>query len=250
MNIRAAHGSKKNHLTQLEPQYIAGNNGSQDGIGINLTSDIGLAKYYAGSEGSVYLVDLNVDSYLTISDKTLLTSSQADVLKSELEKLPEKIQYRLATDICSKKPHTYGNDKEAEAFYEENKKFISSLDLGLDRMKPSIDYDDLGQMVILIAHKDFSTLETVNTGHIHRCLNLFNNEIATTLLKSISKGLILERESGLDTYLSFQMQETIVATLDGVFLKKPNAKELISESCKKYSTHTKERRFDAELFEP
>jgi hypothetical protein len=249
MIIRAAHGSKKNHLTHLSPQYVNGNNGSLEGIGINCTANIILAMNYA-EEGSVYLVDLKVDSYLTVSDKTLLTSSQADILKSELEKLPEKIQYRLATDICGKKPHTYGSDKDAEVFYKDNKKSIASLDLGLDRMKPTIDYDNLGQMVIFIAHKDFSMMETINTGHIHRCLNLFDNEMATSLLKSISSGLVLKRDSGLDNYLSFQMEENIVATLDNEFLKKPNAKELISDSCKKYSTTTKEIYYKSETIEP
>lgn len=246
MNKRLLHGSRKNDLESLQPQYIGGNNGSVDGIGINLTDSIPLAKHYAGGEGSVYMSDINTADFIEISHSKHLTKEHAECLKSQLEQIDETTRYRLATDICGKAEKAFKSDDDAEAFYKEKRAEFKVLNLQLDRLKPEIDYNDDGDMVILHANLDFSGLEKATTKRMHYCLNLFDNDYATTLLKSICKGLILPREDGITNYLSFAMDEPIVARLDQEFLAKPNAEALIKSSMSKYSSNS----FQTNTLEP
>jgi hypothetical protein len=238
MNVRVAHGSKVNSLSELKASYYDGNNGANDGIGIYLTAEVGTAINYATDEGSVYLVDLNTEGFLTIAPDTYLSPEQSAKLEEELNTLPEEVQYRLATDICGKKEHVFLNEEDAEEFYKKERVKFKEMDLRLDRLKPEIDFNEQDQMMILAAHKSFSDIGKVETSRIHKCLNLLDNSIATSLLKTISSGLILEREEQKENYLSFRFREKIVATLDNEFLSKENAKALIEESCKKYSTRS------------
>lgn len=238
MTIRLLHGSKKNDLTQLEAQFIGGNNGSQDGVGINLTDSISLARHYAGSEGSVYMIDTDTTDYLSISSNHFLSQDKADILAEKLSAMHEMIRYRLATDICGKLQTAFKDDSKAEEFYKEKRKEYRSMNVSLDRLKPEIDYNDEGDMVILHAQTDFSNLHKASTYHIHRCLNRLDNELASGLLKLISKGLILERDNGTKNYLSFAYSEPVVEQLNHDFLSKPEANSFIKESMKEHSNKT------------
>lgn len=235
MKIRLSHGSRANELTELRPQTYFGSNGSQDGVGINLTEDISLARRYAKDDGSVYLSDIDITGYLHVSEDNYLTKEQADKITELLSKLPEDLQYRFATDICGKKEFPFNSDDEAEAFYRESKAGIKALGLNLDRLKPDIDYDDKDRTLIKIAHNDFSDIQQASTKRIHWCLNMYDNHLATQILKSISTGLILERDTGKRNFLSFRGVENIVATMDHEFLKKPNADALIQRSMDNHS---------------
>jgi len=232
------HGSSHNNLPHLEPRYIGGNNGSIDGVGINLTDSITLARNYAENDGSIYLIDIDISNYLTVSKDTLLSPNQADRLKSILSQLPNELQYRLATDMCGKEDHVFDNDKGAEDFYKKNRGEIREMNLGLDRLKPEIDYHDDGRMMILVAHNDFGKLQEISTFQIHRALNLYDNELASNILKEIAGGLVLACDNNKKNYLSFNPTEAITATLDSSFLSRPNANTLIKGSCEKYSTDT------------
>tara|TARA_B100000749_G_scaffold265358_1_gene240386 strand:- start:2522 stop:3265 length:744 start_codon:yes stop_codon:yes gene_type:complete len=239
MKLRLAHGSQRNELTELRPQTYFGSNGSQDGVGINLTEDISLARGYAKDAGSVYLSDIDITGFLHITEDNYLTKEQANKITELLSDLPEDLQYRFATDICGKKDFPFENDDEAEAFYRESKSNIKALGLCLDRLNPDIDYDDKDRTVIKIAHKDFSDIQTASTKRIHWCLNMYDNHLATHMLKSISTGLILERDTGKRNFLSFRGVENIVATMDSEFLKKSHANTLIQRSMNNHSEEKK-----------
>ncbi len=246
MRMRLLHGSKKAGISQLEPQYIGGNNGSVDGIGINLTDSIPLARHYAGSEGVVYISDIDTKDYLRISNSDHLTKEQAMSLRRELEPMNRNLRYRLATDLCGKKETVFSSDEQAEKFYKEKRQEYRDMGISLDRLKPDIDFDDNGDMIIKHAQTDFSELSKATTKHIHRCLNLLDNEFASTLLKTISKGLVLPREDGTTNYLSFAMEEGIVSEMNQEFLNKPNADKLINQSMAKFSDRGRE----VDSFEP
>lgn len=231
MFVKLAHGSKRNDLTQLEPQYIRGNNGSQDGIGVNLTADANVAVGYAEDTGSVYLVDLDISHFLIVSDKEKLNAGQAEILKMHLATLPKQDQYRLATDLCGKLSQTFDNDDDAEVFYKTQRQTHKEIGFTLDRLKPEIDYADDGRMMILYANDSFDNLTNVDTKRLHYCLNLFDNSIATSLLKTISSGLVLERENGKHNYLSFRNSEPVADRLDQQFLSKTNAINVIQRAC-------------------
>lgn len=228
--MKVIHGSKVKQIQYLSPQFIAGANGSQDGVGVNLTDNIDLALRYATDKGSIYLVDLNVDDFLTVSDNVRLTESQSKTLIAEFSELDERLQYRFATDLCGKETHVFDHNDKAEEFYKLERLRIKGLDLGLDRMMPEIDDNDMESFSILTARKDFD-LTDVSTQHIHYCLNLYDNQLATYLLNTISKGLILERESGQNNYLSFRPSEKVHAELTGGFLKRGDCNDLIKRVC-------------------
>lgn len=236
MRIRLAHGSPKNDLAELQPMFVGGTNGSQDGIGVNLTADGAVARHYAGDNGTVYLVDLDTSRFLTISDNKMLGHGPAEILKMHLTTLPEPIQYRLASDICGKAKRTFDNDDDAEVFYKEKRAEFRSLDLHYDRLKPDIDYDDEGRMTILYAHNDFNKLHETSTRRLHYCLNLYDNNVATNLFKTISNGLVLERDNGKHHYLSFRASEAIAQTITADILQQPDSHDIIERSCQRRKT--------------
>ncbi len=236
--VRTAHGSRKNDLTHLAPQYYNGRNGSQDGIGINLTSSVDVAMHYAGKEGSVYLVDVDTTHFLTISEETYLTEDQATVLKKELETLCTADKYRLATDILGKRQQHFVDEKEAYATFKSFSSYLKMLGLTHDRLKPSVEFGE-EDVIVYTPHCNFSRIGSVNTKHLHYCLTLFDNSVATSLLETISSGLILNRENRENDYLSFAKEEKVIAKLDQEFLQKPQAKSLIEGSLNKYSPSEK-----------
>lgn len=237
MRIRLAHGSRKTDLTELQPMSVGGENGSQDGIGINLTADGAVARHYAGNDGAVYLVDIDISRFLTVSDHATLGHGHAEILKMHLATLPEHIQYRLASDICGKAQRTFDNDADAERFYKEKRAAFTSLDLHYDRLKPDIDYHDDGRMIIVYAHNDFDNLYEASTRRLHYCLNLYDNSVATSLLKTICNGLVLARDNGKHHYLSFRASEAVAHTLNADTLQQPNSNDLIERACRRGKTH-------------
>lgn len=201
------HGSKTNEIRSLQPKAFFGENGSVDGVGVNLTSNASLAKRYAGQTGSVYFVRINTEGYLRISDNTFLNNKQAEILESAISELPEVLQYRFATDISGRKKTYISVAGEAMQFYKDEKQKHKNLGLYLDRLLPEIDPES-EDYTILSATKEIN-FDKVSTSHIHRCLNLYDNMLATDLLKKLASGLILERESGTLDYLSFGMSERV-----------------------------------------
>jgi len=234
MIVRLAHGSTTNGLHSLEPQYIRGNNGSQAGIGVNMTADAEIAVRYADKTGSVYFIDTDISGFLTVSENVTISAGQSEILKMHLRTLPDVDQYRLASDFCGKSSKVFDNDKDAEHFYKSERQAYKDMGFTLDRLKPEIDYADDGRMMILYANKSFDNLTDVTTKRLHYALNLFDNSIATSLLKTISPGLILERENGKHHYLSFRNSEPITDVLDSNFLAKPNAIDVIQRTCDRF----------------
>lgn len=236
--MKVVHGSKIKNIEFLGARFMSGSNGSMDGVGINLTSNVPLALNYATKDGSVYIVDIDTSNYLTVSDHSFLSDSQAETLITKLKELPDNLQYRLATDICGKEVVKFNDDDKAEEFYKLERIKIKGLELGLDRMMPMIDPDDDVGFSIKIARNDFD-FNNVSTKHIHYCLNLYDNCLSSELLKSISDGLILEKEDGRHNYLSFNGMEKPKTEISGDFLIREDCAELIEraiEDRKIYST--------------
>jgi hypothetical protein len=232
--MKLIHGSTVKDIKSLVPQYFSGNNGSQDGIGVNLTDNVPLALNYATKDGSIYIVDLNTENYLTISDNETLNLEQINIIENIFNELDNTLKYRLASDISGKNKESYIDDKDAEIAYKEEMKRFKSLALGLDRLKPKIDYDDNDNMMIISA-SDKLNLANVSTKHLHYCLNLYDNLFATKIFKKISSGLILERDNGTKNYLSFRFEEHVTKEITGDLLKKDNIESLINKICKKES---------------
>lgn len=230
--MKVVHGSTVKNIKALVPQYFVGNNGSQDGIGVNLTNNVHLALNYATKEGSLYVIDLNTDGFLNISSDARLTEVQKSKVESLFNEIEEKLKYRLASDICGKNKKSFLDEDKAEAFYKEQMNIFKNLDLGLDRLKPKIDFDEDGNMVIVTANKEFN-FDNVSTDHLHYCLNLYDNLFATNVFKKISSGLILEREGGSNNYLSFRYDEPVMKEITGPVMIKDNLIELVEKFCKK-----------------
>jgi hypothetical protein len=231
--MKVVHGSKVKGIEALAAKLMAGNNGSQDGIGVNLTDNVQLALNYATEEGSLYIVDLDTEGFLEVSDSARLNSKQIDSLMEILSEVDDKLKYRLASDMCGKNEKSFPDDKEAEKYYKEEIEKFKSLDLGLDRLKPKIDYHDLSDdMVIITANKEFNFVD-VSTKQIHYCLNLYDNLFATNVLKKLSTGLIIERDGGGNNYLSFRYEEPVMKELTGPVMAKENLRELVENICNK-----------------
>lgn len=206
--MRVFHGTKADFDGPLEPGFIAGANGSQDGIGINATSSLRLAKNYAGKDGFVHVAEINTDGFLVISDENRLTSDQAEKLKGFIGQFDDTVRTRLSTDLMGKKEYSFTDKEEAKEFLNMKKKELQDMCLYLDRMKPTVEDFEEGNYVISAAHKDMD-LKDVSTEHIHYILNLLDNYLATNALKSISTGLVLERGDH-SNYLSFRYQEPVI----------------------------------------
>ena len=132
-----------------------------------------------------------------------------------------------------KNEKSFSDDKEAEKFYKEEMKKFKSLDFGLDRLKPKIDYDDINDdMIIITANKEFNFTD-VSTKQIHYCLNLYDNLFATNVLKKLATGLIIEIDGGGNNYLSFRYEEPVMKELTGPIMAKDNLRELVENICKK-----------------
>jgi hypothetical protein len=207
------HGSKVKGLTSLKPQYYGGNNGCVAGVGVNLTSSEPISLNYAGDTGSIYVIDLDLDNFINISDDGRLTDKQTKKIIDCFDDLNEADRYRLATDLSGKKMERFTDEKLAQRVFKKYSMQFSTLGLRLDRLKPGVEYDDDGCMVISSATKDFDLSHT-STERIHYCLNLYDNFYATNVLKEISDGLVIESDSGSVNYLSFRMQEDVIAELN------------------------------------
>ncbi len=234
MNLRLLHGSKKTNLTHIIPFHMMGGNGCQDGVGINLTDSASLAINYAtdpedGSLGSVYIVKLNVTNFLTVNDTTTLTPAQQEIILNEIKQLPEKYQYRLATDFSGKKELEFTDKEKALQTYKHYKQEFKTLDLSLDRLKPEAEQLTENLWEVIVPTKE-ANLRDVTTSHLHYCLMLFDNHWGTAVLNKITEGLILERDSGITNYLSFAKEVAIFKELDCNFLDKHNATSLIQSS--------------------
>jgi hypothetical protein len=235
--MKVVHGSKIKNIEFLGPRFMSGSNGSMDGVGVNLTSNVPLALNYATKDGSVYIVDIDTSNYLTVSENSFLSDSQVKTLTSKLKELPDNLRYRFATDMCGKEVVKFSDDDKAEEFYKLERIKIKGLDLGLDRMMPMIDPNDDVGFSIKIARNDFN-FDDVSTKHIHYCLNLYDNCLSTDLLKSISSGLILEKEDGRHNYLSFNGMEKTKTEISGDFLIKENCAELIENALKEIEVYS------------
>jgi hypothetical protein len=221
--MKLFHGSKKNNLQYLQSFYIGGNNGSVDGVGVNMTNDLGVALRYSSKDGSIYVVDIDTSDYLLISKSDFLSANQAVVLVDKLKELPVPVQCRLATDICGKKIINYTCADKAINFYKEEKEKIKNLDMRLDRMLPRVE-DEGEHYAIHVARTDFD-LEGVSTSHIHYCLNLYDNQLSSTLLKSICGGLEIKADSGHSNFLSFDAIVGIEKEITGELLQQDNIKD-------------------------
>lgn len=213
------HGSKVKGLESLRPQYYTGNNGCQAGVGVNLTNIPAIALNYAGEDGSVYFVNLDIDDFIDISPDVKLSPQQIKKIETIFDDLNDKDKYRLATDLSGKKRETFSDQKMAQRHFKKHSLKFSTLGLRLDRLKPTVEYDDDDNMVILSATNEFD-LTNVNTERLHYCLNLYDNYYATEVLKEISSGLILDVDNEKKNYLSFRFDESVDLELSSSKLTK------------------------------
>lgn len=221
------HGTRADFDGPLEPRFIAGANGSQDGIGINATSSLRIAKNYAGEDGFVHVAEMNLDGFLVISNDQRLTKEQAENLEGFIGQLDDTVRTRLSTDLMGKKEYSFTDKNEAKEFLDRKKKELKDMSLYLDRMKPSVEYFEDGDYVISAAHKEVD-LKDVSTEHIHYILNLLDNYLATNALKSISTGLVLERGEH-SNYLSFRYQESVIKKFPASEIESVLSKEMEEE---------------------
>lgn len=195
------HGSFKKGLKFLLPATFSGSNGSQDGIGINLTNALPLAVDYAGGDGSIYASAVDVSEYLPINEKHYLNQQQTAILENFFNnKVPNDIKVRLATEFSGRLESVfdYDDEKEALAFYKLAKESCPELP---DRLKPHVEFEK--EHISVFTPHDNISLKGVNTHKIHYSLNLIDNGLATDSLSLISKGLIIPKGGNLTNYLSF-----------------------------------------------
>lgn len=204
------HGSKKSKLSFLEPQYYSGSNGSQDGVGVNLTSNLSRSQLYAGELGNILLVNLNLHNFLTISEDVKLNSEQQSKLNAFFDTLPPQLKKRLATDINGRETHHFehGDKKEAHTFFKEQLDAHKIANLP-DRVKPVVKFE--ADTIEVHTPRDIWDLKEVNTKDLHYLTNLYDNEFATELFKKISDGLILPGDKEGDNFLSFRKNEVVLA---------------------------------------
>ena len=92
--------------------------------------------------------------------------------------------------------------------------------------KPTVDDDGHTCKIFIPTTKiDF---KKASVDHIHYVLNLFDNEVATSFFKLISKGLILPYENHTD-YLSFRDSEPVRKEVTGSVLAKDNIDRLLTQ---------------------
>lgn len=204
-----AHGSKNKGIESLVPYYYGGCNGSHDGVGVNMTNNPSLALNYAGPEGAIYIVDLDLTNFIKISESTTLTKTQANKLTEIFSDLDDQVKYRLATDICGKKTEEFNDEITANKVFKRHALKHATLGLYLDRLKPTVDFGDYDKITILSAKKEFD-LEGVSTQRLHYSLNLYDNYYATEVFKKICNGLILEVDQKHTNYLSFRFEERVI----------------------------------------
>jgi hypothetical protein len=205
------HGTKKNNLSLLTPQYYEGSNGSQDGVGVNLTQALMSAQEYAGEEGRILLVHLNTAPFLTIDARTSLSLSQCQELDHAFSQLPSPIQQRLATDINGRETTQFplAQKEDAHVFYKEARAAIKKLPNSPDRLLPKVDFTSDG-IEVHTARQQWDLTKTT-TAHLHYILTLCDNALASDLLKKIADGLILPKNSDTTHYLSFRDEEVVLA---------------------------------------
>lgn len=201
------HGTKKNDLRFLEPQFYGGANGSQDGVGINLTDSLTAAQGY-GKDGRVLLLSPAVESFLLIDEHVCLSSSQCETMSALFKELPVELQFRFATDLHGKQKHSFTDEATAKNFYKTAKTEIAGFHLP-DRARPEVEFER-ETVDVFVARRD-ADFSKVNTKHLHYILNLYDNKLATALFKEITAGLVLPKESGATHYLSFRKDEMVLA---------------------------------------
>ncbi len=205
------HGTTKKALNILTPQYYAGSNGSQDGIGVNVTNSLQIAQDYATPEGRLLLLYLNHDNFLRIDDQTRLSDAQCARLDQVFDLLPLPLQLRLATDINGKQTtrFRYEDENKAKTLYQQSKQRFADVPELPDRIRPSYDFEK-SHIDIHLPRARWDLSKT-DTAHLHYVLNLVDNALATELFKKISDGLILPKENGAIHFLSFRANETVLA---------------------------------------
>ena len=213
MIVHAFHGSMEKRIEKIRPASMGGRNGSVGGIGGNYSSSADVAVKYAtdnqGETGSVYIVELDVTDYVTISESNYLTKEQIKVFEKLFEPLPIDVKMRLSVDIGGRKEQRFkaGEDDVAKVLFDEKKRDVKAMSEPIDRLFPVANIEN-GGFVIGYASPDLS-FENVDTKKIHYALNLYSNQVATDFFKSISKGLELK---GIDhsDYLSFKESEIVI----------------------------------------
>jgi hypothetical protein len=201
------HGTRQHDLRFLEPQFYGGANGSQDGVGINLTDSLTAAQGY-GKGGRILLLSPATEAFLRIDEQTKLSPSQCEKMSGLFNDLPVELQLRFATDLHGKQKHSFTDENAAKAFYKTSKAEIAGFHLP-DRIKPSVEFErETIDVIIARREADFSQ---VNTKHLHYILNLCDNKLATVLFKEITTGLVLPKDSGATHYLSFRKDEMVLA---------------------------------------
>ncbi|CAH7389051.1 hypothetical protein VCHA53O466_50017 [Vibrio chagasii] len=223
-------GSTKQGLTSLEPQYIFGSNGAQDGFGVNLSNSVDTALNYAmkGSTSSVYVIEVeDLDDYLTIDGEHFLTEEQAYELECSIDELGAADRARLYTDILGRVEVEYPDAVSMEEAFDEMYEFSQMANL--DRLRPKFVEKDSLKLSCPRRDGNVEELMRATTGQIHYALTLYDLHFATDTLKGLAHGLVLPKESGATYYLSFRFQEDVAkeVVLNGI--SHDAAKKLVNE---------------------
>lgn len=201
------HGTTKQDLRFLEPYYYGGSNGSLDGVGINLTDSLAVAQEY-GKGGRVLLLSPSTTQFLRVDTDTMLSPAQSATLSALFKELPFEVQIRFATDLHGKQTHHFTEESAAKSFYSLAKAELAGFHLP-DRIRPEVQFER-DTVDVLVARRDVD-FSAVNTKRLHYILNLYDNRLATTMLKEITTGLVLPKDSGTTVYLSFRRDEMVLA---------------------------------------
>ncbi|MDK9790111.1 hypothetical protein [Vibrio sp. D431a] len=242
------HGSKKKGFDALEPISMFGENGSVDGIGINLTSDIDVALRYAGDSGSVYVVDVDTDNFIEISDSSLITEEQAEFILGEIRDLHHFEQYRLYTDMCGHVTHKFNDKYLAFDFYTKEKE--EAKNYHLDRLKPKVE-DKGDGFEIRACRKSITEADLVGVSHkdAHYILNLFDNEFATRCYKHFASGLVLPKLNNGTNYLSFAYLESVEEEIDlSTLSNSSEGKQFVQERLSKLETGVQDVEFEIDRY--
>jgi hypothetical protein len=204
------HGSPNNTIDTLRSQFFGGENGSTDGVGINATSNLARANAYASETGSVYVLDISLERFIDIGKAHHLSIEQAQILLDTIATLPEAAQTRLYTDLLGKHTLTFKEEDAALNAYKAHKQAHKDNELGLDRLKPNVEFEvDHVAVMVPRAAGSADALCHINTEHLHYCLALYDNAFASYALAQICEGLHIHRNDQ-STLLSFRQEEPIL----------------------------------------